>query len=63
MFVNGGFAFGVPIIAVIYDITGSYRIAWIVVAAATVIMTLALLYSAKESKKQAKLQNCQQINI
>lgn len=62
MFVNGGFAFGVPIIAVIYDITGSYRIAWIVVAAATVIMTLALLYSAKESKKQAKLQNCQQIN-
>lgn len=53
MFTNAGFAFGVPIIAAIYDLTGSYRVAWIIVAAAAVIMTAALLYSAAESRKRA----------
>ena len=53
MFVNAGFAFGVPIIAAIYDLTGSYRVAWIIVAIAAIVMTIALLYSAAESKKRA----------
>ncbi|MDO4266488.1 MAG: MFS transporter [Eubacteriales bacterium] len=53
MFTNAGFAFGVPIIASVYDLTGSYNIAWIIVAVAAVIMTIALLYSAAESKKRA----------
>ena len=53
MFTNAGFAFGVPIIVSVYDLTGSYNIAWIIVAVAAVIMTIALLYSAAESKKRA----------
>lgn len=55
MFTNAGFAFGVPVIASVYDLTGSYRIAWILVAIAAVVMTIALLYSTAESKKHALL--------
>lgn len=53
MFKNAGFAFGVPLIAVIYDLSGSYHIAWTIIAAAAVIMTIALLYSTAQSHKRA----------
>lgn len=54
MFSNAGFAFGVPIIAVVYDVTGTYKIAWILVAILAVLMTGLLLYSAAQCKKHAE---------
>lgn len=54
MFTNAGFAFGVPIIAAVYDVTGSYDVAWIIIAVLAVVMTLLLLYSAAQSRKYAE---------
>lgn len=55
MFTNGGYAIGAPIIGIIYDATGSYNLAWILFAVLAIIMTILLLWSVKESKKEAQL--------
>ena len=45
MLVNGGYAIGVPVIGLFYDMTGSYYPAWIVMGILAVLMTVSLLYS------------------
>ena len=54
MFSNAGFAFGVPLIAVVYDVTGTYKIAWILVAVLALLMTALLLYSAAQCRKNVE---------
>lgn len=54
MFSNAGFAFGVPLIAVVYDVTGTYKIAWILVAVLALLMTALLLYSAAQCRKHVE---------
>ena len=55
MFSNAGFAFGVPLIAVVYDVTGTYKIAWILVAVLALLMTALLLYSAAQCRKHVEV--------
>jgi len=45
-----GIGLGGPLIASAYDLTGSYNIAWIIVAALAVVMTAFLLYSYRVSR-------------
>ena len=45
MLVNGGYAIGVPVIGLFYDMTGSYYPAGIVMGMLAVLMTVSLLYS------------------
>lgn len=54
MFTNGGYAIGAPIIGIIFDTTGSYKLAWIIFAAVAIVMTGMLLWSVNESKKEAQ---------
>ena len=45
-----GYALGGPLIASAYDLTGSYNIAWIIVAVLSIVMTAFLLYSYRVSR-------------
>ena len=54
MLVNGGYAIGVPIIGLFYDMTGSYYPAWIVMGMLAVLMTVSLLYSYQKSREYVK---------
>ena len=50
LFPSVGYAIGGPLIASAYDLTGSYNIAWMIVAALAIVMTLSLLYSYRVSR-------------
>ena len=50
LFPSVGYALGGPLIASAYDLTGSYNIAWIIVAALSIVMTAFLLYSYRVSR-------------
>lgn len=50
LFPSVGYALGGPLIASAYDLTGSYNIAWIIVAALAVVMTALLLYAHRVSR-------------
>ena len=54
MLVNGGYAIGVPVIGLFYDMTGSYYPAWIVMGILAVLMTVSLLYSYQKSREYVK---------
>lgn len=54
MFTNAGYMLGVPAIALSYDVTGSYNMAWILLALLGVLMTGALLYAADYSRRRNK---------
>ena len=56
LFLNVGYAVGGPLIASSYDLTGSYHIAWIVIAALVVLMTILLLYAYRVSRAAIKAQ-------
>lgn len=55
MFTRLGGAFGSPLIGLVYDLTGSYHLAWILMAVLGVLMTLAMLYALRASQKKAGL--------
>lgn len=46
-----GSIIGTPAIASIFDLTGSYKMAWIILIILSIIMTLALVYSINEGHK------------
>ena len=46
-----GSAVGIPFCAIIFDLTGSYRIAWFLYAVLAVILTICLFISNKLSIK------------
>lgn len=54
VFVNAGFAVGSPLIAAVYDVTGSYNTAWIIVIVLAILMTALLLGSTKKAAEHAK---------
>lgn len=54
MFTRIGGAFGSPIIGTIYDKTGSYAMAWVLMAVLGVLMTVAMLYCLWASRKRAE---------
>lgn len=54
VFVNAGFAVGVPLIAAVYDVTGSYNTAWIIVIVLAVLMTVLLLNSTRKAAEKAR---------
>lgn len=54
MFVNGGYALGVPVIGWLFDISGSYTLAWIVLGIMSIVMSLCLVFAYVASRKYAQ---------
>ena len=56
-----GSIIGTPAIASIFDLTGSYKIAWVILIVLSIVMTIALVYSINEGNKH-RLSNISSTN-